>query len=71
LQDKVEVWDTPSKILLGVKVQARPDGEAVLVSDTVPVKPLTGATVIEDVEAVPAVVETVVGLAANVKSVTA
>ena len=39
-------------------------------SDTVPVKPLTGVTVIEDVAAVPAVVETVVGLAATMKSVT-
>lgn len=70
VQDKVEVRETPSGILFGVKVQARPDGEAVLVSDTVPVKPLTGATVIDDVAAVPAVVETVVGLAASVKSCT-
>ena len=57
-------------MLFGVGVQARPDGEAVLVSATEPVKPLTGATVIDEVAAAPAVVETVVGLAAIVKSVT-
>jgi len=40
------------------------------VSPTVPVNPLTGATVIVLVAAVPALVATLVGLAVTVKSVT-
>jgi len=51
-------------------VQVRPAGETELVRVTVPVKPFTGATVIVDVAAVPAVVVTAVGLAVTVKSVT-
>jgi hypothetical protein len=58
-------------MLAGVRVQVRPvAGEIELVSVTVPVKPLTGATVIVDVAAVPVIVVTDVGLAATVKSVT-
>ena len=58
-------------MLLGVRVQVNPAGETELVSATVPVKPLTGATVTVEVAAVPAVVVTEDGLAATVKSVTA
>ena len=45
-------------------------GDTELVSATVPVNPWTGATVIVDVPAVPAVVVTDVGLAVTVKSFT-
>jgi hypothetical protein len=55
-------------MLVGVNVHVNPAGDTELVSATVPVKPLTGATVIVDVAAVPAVVVTEVGLAVIVKS---
>ena len=57
-------------MLLGVRVHVRPAGETELVSAIVPVNPFTGATVIVEVAAVPAVVVTAVGLAVTVKSVT-
>jgi hypothetical protein len=69
VQDNVEVWDAPRTILAGVRVHVKPvDGEIELVSATVPVNPLTGATVIVEVAAVPATVVTVVGAAVTVKS---
>jgi len=58
-------------MLEGVRVQVRPvDGDIDEVSATVPVNPLTGATVIVEVPAVPAFVVTEVGAADTVKSVT-
>jgi hypothetical protein len=57
-------------MLAGVRVQIKPAGETADVRATVPVNPLTGATVIVEVAAVPAVVVTAAGLAATVKSVT-
>ena len=51
-------------------MQVRPAGETVEVNATVPVNPLTGATVIVDVAAVPTLTATVVGLAVTVKSMT-
>jgi hypothetical protein len=57
-------------MLVGDTVQVRPAGATADVSATVPVKPFTGATVIVEVVAVPAVVVTAVGLALTVKSVT-
>ncbi len=57
-------------MLAGVNVQARPAGETDDVSATVPVKPLTGATVIVEVAAAPARTVTLVGLAVTVKSLT-
>ncbi len=57
-------------MLLGVRVHVRPAGETDEASATVPVNPLTGATVIVEVAAVPATVVTAVGLAVTVKSVT-
>jgi hypothetical protein len=55
--------------LLGVKVQVKPGaGEIEDVRATVPVKPLTGATVIVDVLATPAFTVRLVGAAATVKS---
>ena len=57
-------------MLAGVRVQVNPAGDTALVSPTVPVNPLTGATVMVEVAAVPAVVVTAVGLAVTVKSVT-
>jgi hypothetical protein len=68
--DRAEVWEAPRTMLVGVRVQMSPAGETADVRATVPVKPLTGATVIVDVAAVPAVVVTEVGLAETVKSVT-
>jgi hypothetical protein len=69
-QDRIEVWETPRTMLAGVRVQARPAGATAEVRATVPVKPLTGATVIVELAAVPAVVVTAVGLAVTLKSVT-
>ncbi len=52
-------------------MQVRPvAGEIVVVNATVPVNPLTGATVIVEVTAVPEFVDTLVGLAVTVKSIT-
>jgi hypothetical protein len=56
-------------MLAGVRVQVRPAGETAEVSATVPVNPFTGATVIVDAAATPALVATAVGLAATEKSV--
>ncbi len=69
-QESVEVWDAPRTMLLGVRVQVRPAGETDEVSATVPVNPLTGATVIVEVPAIPALTVTLVGDAATVKSIT-
>jgi len=57
-------------MLAGVRVHVNPAGETELVRATVPVKPLTGATVMVEVAATPAFAATVVGLAVTVKSVT-
>ena len=70
MHDKADVWETPRTMLAGVRVQVRPAGETVEVNATVPVNPLTGATVIVDVAAVPTLTATVVGLAVTVKSMT-
>ena len=51
-------------------MQVRPAGETVEVRATVPVKPLTGATVIVELAAAPARTVTLVGLAVTVKSLT-
>lgn len=70
MHDSSDVWDAPSVIVAGVNVQVKPvAGEIVEVSATVPVNPLTGATVIVDVAAVPALAATLVGVAATVKPV--
>ena len=69
VHDSVEVWDAPSTMLLGVRVQVRPaTGVIEDVRATVPVKPLSGATVMVEVAAVPALTVTAVGLAVTVKS---
>ena len=57
-------------MLVGLDVQERPAGETLEVRATVPVNPLTGATVIVDVAAAPAKGLTLVGPALTVKSVT-
>jgi hypothetical protein len=67
-QESVEVWEAPRTMLVGVSVHVNPAGDTELVSATVPVNPLTGATVIVEVPAVPAVVLTEVGLALTLKS---
>lgn len=53
-----------------MRVHVKPDGVTELVTATVPVNPLTGATVIVEVPAAPAVVVTEAGLADTVKSLT-
>jgi len=45
---RVEVWDAPRATLAGLRVHVGPAGDTDEVSVTVPVKPLTGATVIVD-----------------------
>jgi len=56
-------------MLEGVRVHVSPvTGEIEEVSATVPVNPWTGATVIVEVPAVPALAVTVVGAAVTVKS---
>ncbi len=55
-------------MLVGDRVQVSPAGDTADVKATVPVNPLTGATVIVEVAAVPTVVVTEVGLAVKVKS---
>ncbi len=57
-------------MLVGLKVHVSPAGETDEVSATVPVKPLTGATVMVEVAAVPALTATAVGLPVTEKSVT-
>jgi hypothetical protein len=57
-------------MLVGVRVQVRPAGATAEVRATVPVNPLTGATVIVDVAATPTSTLAVVGLAVTVKSCT-
>jgi hypothetical protein len=58
-------------MLAGVRVQVKPVAGAIEdVRATVPVNPLTGATVIVEVPAVPASTVTLVGEAATVKSST-
>jgi len=57
-------------MLVGDRVHVKPAGDTALVSATVPVKPFTGATVIMEVPATPALTVTLVGDAETVKSVT-
>ena len=68
MQDRVEVPEPPV-ILVEDRVQTSPvDGDTVSASPTVPVKPLTGDTVMVEVPAVPTTAVTLVGLALIVKS---
>ena len=61
----------PPVMLVGLTEQVSPvEGETVVVRATVPVKPLTRATVIVDIAFTPGVVLTVVGLADIWKSTT-
>jgi hypothetical protein len=57
-------------MLVGLRVHVKPAGATELVSATVPMKPLTGETVIVEVPATPASTVTLVGDAVTVKSVT-
>lgn len=66
LQLRVEVPEPVT--LVGLRVQARPAGETAAVSETVPVKPLTGAIVIVEVPVAPAFTVTLFGDAVIVKS---
>ena len=70
MQERVEVIDAPSVTLVGLNAQVRPAGAEASVRVTVPVKPLTGATVIVEVADVPTLTVTLVGLAFTVKSTT-
>jgi hypothetical protein len=71
VQERVEVWEAPRVMLEGVRVHVSPAGDTELVRVTVPVNPLTGATVIVEVAAVPTLTLAVVGLAVTVKVATA
>jgi len=53
-------------MLVGDRVQVNPAGDTVEVRATVPVKPLSGATVIVEVAVAPAKALTLVGLAVTV-----
>lgn len=57
-------------MLAGERVHVRPAGDTADVSATVPVNPLTGATVMVEVPAAPELIVMLVGAAARVKSVT-
>jgi len=70
VQDSVELPEPVT--LAGVRVQVMPvDGLGVAVRLTTPVKPLTAVMVIVEVPAWPTLTDTLVGLAAIVKSGTA
>ena len=68
LQDRLDVWDAPRTMLVGLRLHVKPAGDTVLVNATVPVKPPTGATVMVEVPAAPATIVTAFGLALTVKS---
>ncbi len=70
VQDRVEPWLAPRTMLDGARVHVNPAGLTLDVSATVPVNPFTGATVIVEVAAVPALTAKAVGLAVTEKSVT-
>jgi len=55
-------------MLVGDRAHTKPGGETDEVRATVPVNPLTGATVIVEVAVEPAFTVTLVGLAVTVKS---
>ena len=67
-QESVEVPEPPSVMLVGDSVHVRPeDGLVVVDSETVPVNPLSGATVIVEVPLAPASTVRLVGLAVTLK----
>ena len=66
VHDSVDVWAAPRTTLVGLRVHVNPAGETVEVKATVPVKPLSGVTVIVEVAALPAFAATLVGLAVTV-----
>ena len=69
LHESVEVCEAPRLMPLGVRVQVKPvAGDIEDVRATVPVKPFTGATVMVEVLATPALAVRFVGAAATVKS---
>ena len=53
VQESVDVWEAPRTTLVGLRVHVGPAGDTDEDSVTVPVNPLTGATVIVDVADVP------------------
>ena len=55
-------------MLVGLRVHVKPEGDTVDVRVTVPVNPLTGATVIVEVAVPPETAEGLVGLAVTEKS---
>ena len=65
-QDSVLVWEAPRTMLVELKVHVKPAGDTVVAKPTVPVKPLTGATVIVEVAVAPARTVADVGLAVTV-----
>jgi len=67
VHDKVEVPEPPV-MLDELRVHVRPTGDTALVRATVPVNPLTGATVIVEVAVAPERIVALVGLAVTEKS---
>ncbi len=68
MQERLEVPE-PLVTLLGLRVQARPDGgETEVLNTTVPVNPFTGPIVMVEVPVPPTSMATLVGLALMVKS---
>jgi len=66
VHDSVEVCVAPRTTLVGLRVHVSPAGDTVEVRATVPVKPLTGATLIVDVPEPPETNVKLVGLAVTV-----
>ncbi len=67
---RVDVPETPRVTLVGLKAAEQPVGAPVAVSETIPVNPFTGVTVMVEVAEDPATKVSDVGLAVTVKSVT-
>ncbi len=67
---KVELPETPRVTLVGLRVPVQPAGAPVAARETIPVKPLTDATVIVEAAEEPAKKVRDAGLAVTVKSVT-
>jgi hypothetical protein len=65
-QDKVDVWDAPRTMAVGLIEQVKPGGETSALRLIVPVKPFRGATVM--VDCAPPLALTDVGLAERLKS---
>jgi len=69
MQERVDGWDGPRTILMGVKAHVIPEGETDVVRDTVPANPLRTVIEIVEVPVAPARIVALFGLAVREKSV--